>query len=51
VEHVLKALFQLTERVLVLSEGRLIFEGRPEDMAKSEEVVKAYLGGRYVKGP
>ncbi len=47
-EHVLKALFQLTERVLVLSEGRLIFDGRPEDMAQNEEVIKAYLGERYV---
>ena len=50
VEHVLKALFQLTERVLVLSEGKLIFDGRPEEMAENEEVVKAYLGERYVKG-
>ncbi len=48
VEHVLKALFQLTERVLVLSEGRLIFDGKPEDMAQNEEVIKAYLGERYV---
>ncbi len=47
VEHVLKALFQLTQRVIVLSEGKLIFEGKPEDMAKDEEVIKAYLGERY----
>lgn len=47
VEHVLKALFQLTERVIVLSDGRIIFDGRPEDMAKNEEVIKAYLGERY----
>ncbi|WP_457600472.1 ABC transporter ATP-binding protein [Hydrogenivirga sp.] len=49
VEHVLKALFQLTRRVLVLSEGRLIFEGTPEEMAENEEVIKAYLGERYAK--
>ncbi len=47
VEHVLKALFQITKRVIVLSEGRIIYEGDPEGMAKSEEVVKAYLGERY----
>jgi len=47
VEHVLKALFQLTERVIVLSEGKIIFDGRPEDMAKNEEVIRAYLGERY----
>ncbi|EDP75124.1 ABC transporter ATP-binding protein [Hydrogenivirga sp. 128-5-R1-1] len=47
VEHVLKALFQLTRRVLVLSEGKLIFDGSPEEMAKDPVVVKAYLGERY----
>ncbi len=50
VEHVLKALFQLTERVVVLSEGKLIFDGNPQDMAKNEEVIKAYLGEKYTKG-
>ncbi len=49
VEHVLKALFQLTRRVVVLSEGRLIFDGSPEEMSRNEEVVKAYLGERYGK--
>ncbi len=49
VEHVLKALFQLSERVVVLSEGRLIFEGSPEDMVNNREVIKAYLGERYLR--
>ncbi len=49
VEHVLKALFQLTRRVIVLSEGRLIFDGNPEDMVRNKEVIKAYLGERYRK--
>lgn len=47
VEHVLKALFQITRRVIVLSEGRIIYEGKPEGMAKNQEVIKAYLGERY----
>lgn len=44
VEHVLKALFQLTDRVVVLAEGEIIFEGTPDDMVKDERVMKAYLG-------
>ncbi len=47
VEHVLKALFSLTDRVIVLSEGRVIFAGKREDMVEDREVIKAYLGERY----
>ncbi len=47
VEHVLKALFRLTERVIVLSEGKIIFDGHPEEMKEDREVIKAYLGERY----
>lgn len=47
VEHVLKALFRLTERVIVLSEGKIIFDGHPEEMKENREVIKAYLGERY----
>ena len=49
VEHVLKALFQLTERVIVLAEGEIIFEGSPEEMGRDERVIKAYLGERYAR--
>jgi branched-chain amino acid transport system ATP-binding protein len=47
VEHVLKALSRLAGRVLVLAEGKLIFEGSYEDMVRDERVIKAYLGERY----
>ena len=49
VEHVLKALFRLTSRVVVLAEGRLIYEGDPEGLKRDEKVIKAYLGERYAK--
>jgi len=49
IEHVLKALFSLTRRVIVLAEGRVIYEGDPEGMRESKEVIKAYLGERYAK--
>ncbi len=47
VEHVLKALSQLADRVLVLAEGKVIFSGKYEDMVRDKEVIKAYLGERY----
>ncbi len=49
VEHVLKALFRLTRRVIVLSEGRIIYEGDPEGLKKDREVIRAYLGEKYAK--
>jgi ABC-type branched-subunit amino acid transport system ATPase component len=46
VEHVLKALFALADRVLVVAEGRVIYEGSTEGVHESPEVRRAYLGER-----
>ncbi len=45
IEHKLKELFDLAERVVVLNFGKVIFEGYPEEVVRNEDVVKAYLGG------
>jgi branched-chain amino acid transport system ATP-binding protein len=44
VEHKLKILMRLVQRVLVLHQGRLIGDGTPEETAKNQEVIAAYLG-------
>ncbi|MFW9993131.1 MAG: ABC transporter ATP-binding protein [Candidatus Odinarchaeota archaeon] len=44
VEHKLKILMRLVERVLVLHQGRLIGEGTPKEVANNQEVIAAYLG-------
>lgn len=44
VEHRLKELFQVADRVLVLNFGRKIAEGNPIDIAENEAFRKAYLG-------
>jgi branched-chain amino acid transport system ATP-binding protein len=49
VEHVLKALFRVAPRVIVLSEGRIIYEGDKEGLKEEPEVIKAYLGERYAR--
>jgi ABC-type multidrug transport system ATPase subunit len=36
--------FSLSERVTVLHQGRVIAEGKPEDIKKNEEVHMVYLG-------
>ena len=44
VEHVMKAVMQLAERVVVLDFGRVLAEGPAETVMRDEAVVKAYLG-------
>ena len=44
VEHVMRAVMELTDRIVVLNYGRVIAEGNPEDVMRRPEVVSAYLG-------
>lgn len=44
IEHVMQAVMSLAEQVYVLSEGKLIAEGRPEDVTRDSAVIEAYLG-------
>lgn len=44
IEHVMRALVQLAERVLVMHRGGVLFEGTPEGMLKDEKVIDIYLG-------
>jgi branched-chain amino acid transport system ATP-binding protein/branched-chain amino acid transport system permease protein len=45
VEHVMKAVMDLAERVAVLNFGRLLADGDPETVMRDPDVVEAYIGG------
>lgn len=44
VEHVMRAVMQLADRITVLNQGRVIATGEPEEVMRRPEVVTAYLG-------
>jgi branched-chain amino acid transport system ATP-binding protein len=44
IEHRLKALLEVAERVVALHQGRIIADGEPEVVMKSPAVLDAYLG-------
>ena len=44
IEHVMQAVMSLAEYVFVLSEGRLLAEGTPGEVAGNPAVIEAYLG-------
>jgi branched-chain amino acid transport system ATP-binding protein len=44
VEHKMDVIHELADRILVLHEGRLVADGEPEQVMRSETVQQAYLG-------
>jgi branched-chain amino acid transport system ATP-binding protein len=43
-EHDMEVVFSISQRIMVLHQGRLIAEGTPEDVRGNSEVQKVYLG-------
>jgi len=48
VEHVMKAIMGVSDRIIVLNFGNKIAEGSPREIATNKEVINVYLGEEYV---
>jgi branched-chain amino acid transport system ATP-binding protein len=49
VEHLMKVVLSVSQRMVVLHEGRLIADGPPGSVLRDRTVIEAYLGARYVR--
>ncbi len=50
IEHFMKVLTELTERLLIIEAGTQVAEGDPDEVTSDPEVIECYLGDAYADG-
>jgi branched-chain amino acid transport system ATP-binding protein len=49
IEHVMKAIRNVSDRIMVFHHGEKLTEGSPEEVLNNPAVISAYLGRRYAE--
>jgi branched-chain amino acid transport system ATP-binding protein len=44
IEHRMQVVMEMSDWIYVMNFGRLLAQGRPEEIQKNPEVIKAYIG-------
>ena len=48
IEHTIRAMLRLADEFLVLDHGRVLAQGKPEDVVRDKAVIEAYLGKKWM---
>ena len=48
IEHIMQAVMQLSDRIVVINSGSVLCEGAPNEVMTDSRVIEAYLGKDYV---
>lgn len=50
IEHVMEVVMSVSEKVVVITSGKKLMEGTPQEVTSSQEVINVYLGGGHNAG-